>query len=356
MPRRVSSVATYSASRNAPFATNDSADASPFAPSSNSAAAHVTSRDFNERLTAERTVNAAASALSSYHVKQSLLSSGIDSSHRADVLRRARHVQAANGERQSEHDVQCALRDGERAAMIKRQNATLAAAMQSANSERIRNAVAVTRACAGSDDIRRLTSAIGAAQLNRERHRQLTDKSARETAQREAEQRFDDAAATRVAEAAEAERAFAADARASAAIRSDILRRQIADRSQRSAAEYERFMSERAAVQSIVDAIAADDLHRAEADRVKQNALQIGIKQFLSARAEWREAERKRLEREMESIESYRADVERRAEERVAASKKRAAARDTVLEALTADIARRPTGRGRHARAARGVV
>ena len=335
---RRNAVPSYSASVSAPFATANSAT---LRGGSVHPSASLTHAGFESRVLAARANTAQTESLSSYHSANSALISGAESEERAAHLRKIRRLQQQNAEWAMHFDLDNAAREKERRAVLQAQDALLAEALLQQSAARAHEENERRRVCEGSADIAALTEKLKAARLNAARHAQLLERQAAAKEERES-----DAAREHKAEAARAAAAARQDAEAAAAAsasaeRARVLRAQVEEKEQAKATAYEDFLREKAAVDAVVERIAAEDADKVARKRAAQAELQSVIARYLSDRAQWRAEEQRKAREELAAIAAYSADMERRRQAQAARMKEKSDRDDLIYAAISAEMERK---------------
>jgi hypothetical protein len=117
-----------------------------------------------------------------------------------------------------------------------------------------------------------------------------------------------------------------------------ILQDQINERQLAKQQAFEAFLREKAIVDEIVRSIEMEDRAQAETAKARQRELQDNIIVFLEQRKAWRETEKKRAEEELQRIAEYNEEMTKRQAELLAGRRAKSAAKDELLEKLSADI------------------
>lgn len=222
--------------------------------------------------------------------------------------------------------------------MLSDQDAQLAAAMSQLKSEELAREQNHRRICDESEELTELRQMLKAAQMNKARATQLSEKAliaqndAERTRHMEREMELDRQAAVAL-EQQELERRQLINMQSRS-----VLQGQMAERERQKQLAYEQFLKEKAVVDSIVASIESDDQAKMAMQLAKQKELQQNIRTYLEERAVWRAEEKKRAEYELQKIHEFQAMQEARHEELQRARQHKADRHDKVLERITAEI------------------
>ena len=230
------------------------------------------------------------------------------------------------------------LREKEQRKMLADQDAQLAAAMSHLKSEELAREQNHRRICDESEELTSLRALLKAAQMNKARATQLTEKQliaendAQRTRHMDREMELDRQAGLAL-EQAELERRQLINMQSRS-----VLQGQMAERERAKQLAYEQFLKEKAVIDNIVASIEADDQSKLALQLSKQRELQENIRTYLEERAVWRAEEKKRAEYELRKIHEFQAMQEARHEEMMRLRQSKADRQDKVLERITAEI------------------
>ena len=335
---RRSTVPSYSASVNAPFATANSAT---LAPHLVHASASLTHTGFESRISAARSTSSRTDELSSYHAANRVLANSAEAEERANHLRKVRRLQQQNAEWKMQYELDNAAAEKERREILRAQDEVLAATMLRDEGERMATENERRRVCEGSEEIAALTEKLAAAQMNAARHQQLLSKqqSAQEEKAMEAEherlqqKEREEHAVLRAAEA-ERQQQLAID-------RAAVLKQQCEEKEQAKVTAYEQFVREKQMIEGIVQQIAREDEAKRDKKRQAQEELQLVIKHYLQQRSDWRAQQERKAKAEMAAIDAYTREMEARQQQQKEKQKAKNERDDLIYAAISAEMQRK---------------
>jgi hypothetical protein len=295
-------------------------------------------RSFDRTMGQRRDQQTVQDALQGFHAVNSRVMAINESDARVETMRRMRRFQQQNAELAQAYALETQLREREQRKMLTDQDQQLAAAMSHLKNEEIAREQNHRRICDESEELTELRSMLKAAQMNKARATQLTEKAIIESnhkernARMEAEMEADRQAALQL-EQAELERRQFLNMQSRG-----VLQGQMAEKELAKQLAYEQFLKEKAIVDSVVASIEADDAEKMKMQLSKQKELQENIRTYLEERSLWRAEEKKRAEYELRKIQEYQQLQESRHQELMRQKKNKTDAADKVLEKITAEI------------------
>lgn len=222
--------------------------------------------------------------------------------------------------------------------MLADQDQQLAAAMAHIKSEEIAREQNHRRICDESEELSSLRALLKAAEMNKARATQLTEKQMIAQNDRERIRHMDremelDRQAGLALEAADLERRQLINMQSR-----NVLQGQMAERERAKQLAYEQFLKEKAVIDNIVQSIEQDDQAKMAMQLAKQKELQENIRTYLEERAAWRAEEKKRAEYELRKIHEFQALQEARHQELQRQKQNKVDRQDRMLEKITAEI------------------
>jgi len=293
---------------------------------------------FDRTIAARREADAKQDTLADFHAINARITAVNESESRVESMRRLRRIQQQNAELAMAYTIEQQMAEKEQRRMLAEQDRQLADAMSRMKNEEIAREQEHRRICDESEELSELRARLKAAQLNKARATQLSEKQLIHDIKKEQEAKRDqemeaDRLAALALEQAELERRQLSNMQSRS-----VLQGQMAEKERAKQRAYEQFLKEKAVIDSIVASIEADDQAKLQAQLEKQRELQQNIRTYLEERATWRAEEKKRAEYELKKIQEYQQLQEQRHAELMAARQQKVDRQDKVLERLTAEI------------------
>jgi len=295
-------------------------------------------RGFERTMAVRREVQHQQDGLLTFAAQNSRSAAINESDARVEAMRRMRTLQVQNAELQQAYTLDAQLREKQQRAMLAEQDEQLAAAMAHLKSEEAAREQSHRRICDESEELSELRALLKAAEMNKARATQLSEKQLIQEQHRAREEHIAremelDRQAGLALEQADLERRQLINMQSR-----NVLQSQMADKERQKQLAYEQFLKEKAVIDNIVASIAADDAAKLKMQLDKQRELQANIRTYLDERAAWRAEEKKRAEYELKKIHEYQQLQEQRHEELMRARQTKADRQDKLLEKITAEM------------------